>query len=193
MIRRPPRSTLFPYTTLFRSLWAVLVFKPGHSYSYPPRSLPHRFRRRVEHLPLGAVCGVDLSRLRAQIPAPGPADHGKAGPRPRTQPQSDADRRRRPAGKVVFPVESGAPGIQTHRRAHAAPARWAGHTPLAQLENLDAAPCGTGILACPAFLSLNGIQLWLKRPVDEVQHTRCSDTNRNRHPESSLEDLHRAT
>src|SRR5256885_9625172 len=22
MIRRPPRSTLFPYTTLFRSLWA---------------------------------------------------------------------------------------------------------------------------------------------------------------------------
>src|SRR3712207_8336039 len=25
MIRRPPRSTLFPYTTLFRSLSAVLV------------------------------------------------------------------------------------------------------------------------------------------------------------------------
>src|SRR2546430_8488968 len=25
MIRRPPRSTLFPYTTLFRSLLAVLV------------------------------------------------------------------------------------------------------------------------------------------------------------------------
>src|SRR2546430_12492278 len=23
MIRRPPRSTLFPYTTLFRSLWPV--------------------------------------------------------------------------------------------------------------------------------------------------------------------------
>src|SRR5256885_12680081 len=23
MIRRPPRSTLFPYTTLFRSLWSV--------------------------------------------------------------------------------------------------------------------------------------------------------------------------
>src|SRR3712207_7875653 len=23
MIRRPPRSTLFPYTTLFRSLWAA--------------------------------------------------------------------------------------------------------------------------------------------------------------------------
>src|SRR3712207_7252283 len=25
MIRRPPRSTLFPYTTLFRSLWARYV------------------------------------------------------------------------------------------------------------------------------------------------------------------------
>src|SRR2546429_3422700 len=24
MIRRPPRSTLFPYTTLFRSVWNVL-------------------------------------------------------------------------------------------------------------------------------------------------------------------------
>src|SRR2546427_7125014 len=25
MIRRPPRSTLFPYTTLFRSLWAFTL------------------------------------------------------------------------------------------------------------------------------------------------------------------------
>src|SRR2546430_17342307 len=25
MIRRPPRSTLFPYTTLFRSKWTVLI------------------------------------------------------------------------------------------------------------------------------------------------------------------------
>src|SRR5438067_3981816 len=25
MIRRPPRSTLFPYTTLFRSLWLLLA------------------------------------------------------------------------------------------------------------------------------------------------------------------------
>src|SRR3712207_9425110 len=26
MIRRPPRSTLFPYTTLFRSLWKTYAF-----------------------------------------------------------------------------------------------------------------------------------------------------------------------
>src|SRR2546421_4005915 len=30
MIRRPPRSTLFPYTTLFRSLWRE-PFKLGNS------------------------------------------------------------------------------------------------------------------------------------------------------------------
>src|SRR3712207_7105911 len=28
MIRRPPRSTLFPYTTLFRSRWSILHTKP---------------------------------------------------------------------------------------------------------------------------------------------------------------------
>src|SRR5436190_7606170 len=26
MIRRPPRSTLFPYTTLFRSVWSATAF-----------------------------------------------------------------------------------------------------------------------------------------------------------------------
>src|SRR3989475_9178622 len=29
MIRRPPRSTLFPYTTLFRSLWLLLLAVGG--------------------------------------------------------------------------------------------------------------------------------------------------------------------
>src|SRR3989442_3992318 len=30
MIRRPPRSTLFPYTTLFRSLWRACRRAAGH-------------------------------------------------------------------------------------------------------------------------------------------------------------------
>src|SRR5437667_898868 len=30
MIRRPPRSTLFPYTTLFRSPSLLLHFSPNH-------------------------------------------------------------------------------------------------------------------------------------------------------------------
>src|SRR3989442_6091194 len=31
MIRRPPRSTLFPYTTLFRSLVALLQVRPDRA------------------------------------------------------------------------------------------------------------------------------------------------------------------
>src|SRR2546421_1792746 len=33
MIRRPPRSTLFPYTTLFRSFAKLQVLVPGESAS----------------------------------------------------------------------------------------------------------------------------------------------------------------
>src|SRR5258708_25495847 len=49
MIRRPPRSTLFPYTTLFRSGWelgvvAVLIALSGVVLAVPlrvpPRDLP---------------------------------------------------------------------------------------------------------------------------------------------------------
>src|SRR3712207_8860042 len=42
MIRRPPRSTLFPYTTLFRSRW--LEGGGGRGLA-----LQHRPRRRVDH------------------------------------------------------------------------------------------------------------------------------------------------
>src|SRR2546430_5835202 len=38
MIRRPPRSTLFPYTTLFRSLFADV--RSGHCGGRIPRSSP---------------------------------------------------------------------------------------------------------------------------------------------------------
>src|SRR4051794_41567821 len=31
MIRRPPRSTLFPYTTLFRSAMELVATGPGHA------------------------------------------------------------------------------------------------------------------------------------------------------------------
>src|SRR5256712_9971052 len=40
MIRRPPRSTLFPYTTLFRSVRA--------------RRAPHEDRARARHATMGA-------------------------------------------------------------------------------------------------------------------------------------------
>src|SRR5688572_31322965 len=36
MLRRPPRSTLFPYTTLFRSINEKTVFRGGYGLSYLP-------------------------------------------------------------------------------------------------------------------------------------------------------------
>src|SRR5256886_16110885 len=42
MIRRPPRSTLFPYTTLFRSDVAVLDQDQGVLYRLPPRAVEQR-------------------------------------------------------------------------------------------------------------------------------------------------------
>src|SRR3712207_7058097 len=43
MIRRPPRSTLFPYTTLFRSLRVVAHFDqvdhPRHAFGFPSELL----------------------------------------------------------------------------------------------------------------------------------------------------------
>src|SRR5947209_10225223 len=48
MIRRPPRSTLFPYTTLFRS-WAV-GFKIGRENARPIRTNRQRTpRKSVSH------------------------------------------------------------------------------------------------------------------------------------------------
>src|SRR5690348_18185801 len=35
MIRRPPRSTLFPYTTLFRSIWLIALFAILFTGRYP--------------------------------------------------------------------------------------------------------------------------------------------------------------
>src|SRR2546430_11560829 len=40
MIRRPPRSTLFPYTTLFRSLFhAPSPLRTGNARKHPPFAL----------------------------------------------------------------------------------------------------------------------------------------------------------
>src|SRR2546429_9803084 len=61
MIRRPPRSTLFPYTTLFRSTprrgpkrKTVVVREPG-----PPRSRASPVRRRPDLFADLAVQGAE--------------------------------------------------------------------------------------------------------------------------------------
>src|SRR3712207_7873030 len=54
MIRRPPRSTLFPYTTLFRSDKLALVLAAG-----VPVLLPVDVERR-------RACGVEAAHARAR-------------------------------------------------------------------------------------------------------------------------------
>src|SRR5438132_9051406 len=46
MIRRPPRSTLFPYTTLFRSLLRVVSLPPEGDKPWPPISPSSSIRMR---------------------------------------------------------------------------------------------------------------------------------------------------
>src|SRR5258708_17573821 len=48
MIRRPPRSTLFPYTTLFRSV----SLNRGSFKSAPRTQKPSRFNRLMRWLPM---------------------------------------------------------------------------------------------------------------------------------------------
>src|SRR5436309_4668278 len=54
MIRRPPRSTLFPYTTLFRS--------PGTSSRVPSRGPAHRPAESGPHRGLRGILWKSLSR-----------------------------------------------------------------------------------------------------------------------------------
>src|SRR2546421_4315168 len=48
MIRRPPRSTLFPYTTLFRSLATASAFSPQNSRQAAIDSSAYLSRLRSE-------------------------------------------------------------------------------------------------------------------------------------------------
>src|SRR5437764_2463746 len=60
MIRRPPRSTLFPYTTLFRSLYAT----PKRAEFVLKRVVQPNFVRRVNHFRRGVGCQVFLARVQ---------------------------------------------------------------------------------------------------------------------------------
>src|SRR5256885_12635925 len=73
MIRRPPRSTLFPYTTLFRS------GRVGHHHVGPPVGvmddrdlLGHRAPRSEEHTselqsPCNLVCRLLLEKKKNEL------------------------------------------------------------------------------------------------------------------------------
>src|SRR2546430_9191832 len=76
MIRRPPRSTLFPYTTLFRSTSAIASLGPdfsGLGRSIARHSFP-RNRRSEEHTSelqsqSNLVCRLLLEKKKTDIKA----------------------------------------------------------------------------------------------------------------------------
>src|SRR5688572_32093534 len=82
MIRRPPRSTLFPYTTLFRSLealdvpWPVVLYEAPHRIADTLADLTERFgaaRRSEEHTSelqsqSNLVCRLLLEKKKKQPP-----------------------------------------------------------------------------------------------------------------------------
>src|SRR2546429_4548132 len=80
MIRRPPRSTLFPYTTLFRSItywpvtagraWASTLRIPADRASDPRTPSCHRSEEHTSELQsrLHLVCRLLLEKKKKQDP-----------------------------------------------------------------------------------------------------------------------------
>src|SRR5260370_5969908 len=85
MIRRPPRSTLFPYTTLFRSTWSAAVARTWaaptssgactpwsprpHACCIPAPSAPRRSEEHTSELQshLNLVCRLLLEKKKVLI------------------------------------------------------------------------------------------------------------------------------
>src|SRR3712207_7203291 len=70
MIRRPPRSTLFPYTTLFRSVVALGVFVRSRmcAAAFLPREAAndHALREFEEEPELERLCQVAVEDVRSE-------------------------------------------------------------------------------------------------------------------------------
>src|SRR3712207_7837344 len=65
MIRRPPRSTLFPYTPLFRSLPQLLALPPRQVAPAP--AAPHPERRMTYDLSTNLLAAVIFALLGVVI------------------------------------------------------------------------------------------------------------------------------
>src|SRR5260221_7344199 len=90
MIRRPPRSTLFPYTTLFRSL--LRIGGGQHELQVFGRLLQRLEHRSEEHTSelqshSDLVCRLLLEKKTAHLPTP-PTPPPPLPPSPPTHPPS---------------------------------------------------------------------------------------------------------
>src|SRR5256886_15327999 len=70
MIRRPPRSTLFPYTTLFRSRYIVRIGALGMARGSAPSSARALSRLMGDALSTSAPSTITNAALGAPAPAP---------------------------------------------------------------------------------------------------------------------------
>src|SRR5258708_29935138 len=72
MIRRPPRSTLFPYTTLFRSLYLGLIAAQGVYVWHFLLELWHRSEEHTSELqsPDHLVCRLLLEKKKLLLRGP---------------------------------------------------------------------------------------------------------------------------
>src|SRR2546429_4098618 len=64
MIRRPPRSTLFPYTTLFRSLWQARLPRRHRRHAGTPRRLRSEEHTSELQSRLHLVCRLLLEKKK---------------------------------------------------------------------------------------------------------------------------------
>src|SRR2546422_9344509 len=114
MIRRPPRSTLFPYTTLFRSRGRLL--RPGGRADRERAPLERR-GSGPRLSPGGEVLRAGKRRVRGTHGhTPGDPVRGRPGP---TQRQGGGTSRRRGVGDDGPRVDRAVPRVHAWRGRHA--------------------------------------------------------------------------
>src|SRR5258708_35525996 len=92
MIRRPPRSTLFPYTTLFRSPKSAEIALINQHVEYEPSTVTGFTWQAVEALSIHAFCRPLNESVGVHLLVYDHDDHTPADARPRTR--SKGGRRR---------------------------------------------------------------------------------------------------
>src|SRR5256885_3559409 len=97
MIRRPPRSTLFPYTTLFRSRWPVRERPPPEYHRGPSDGPGRRGRDAIDERFHLSVLGhsVEMGSQEHGDEIHGQEDPNRGEDRTRESPHEVADERDR--------------------------------------------------------------------------------------------------
>src|SRR5690348_17582497 len=76
MIRRPPRSTLFPYTTLFRSIFDFGIGMFTFGDDWPPVTLPvlrpppAMLSNEIFGFSAGCICGARSEEHTSELQSP---------------------------------------------------------------------------------------------------------------------------